>query len=413
MPYFARNPDACPHRYVVHSVEEPGAPDASCKILQKIGDNIEADSSTQETDATDQSRVPFAVCQQCCRWPEPSVHVLNPVVASLVLDRMVRDKEGDAERQSLRQRAIAAIPIMAEEPDTYAPSNEPPPDVATVKEIEQHLPLPNVHGKKPSVRDDRSGTKRWMVGITTSPRTHATLDDCLASIRLAGWRHVHVFQDGKDDRGSMVERADSATMPGIEEGLDVTRLQRSSNVGAWSNFVLSALELVHRDPDADAYMMLQDDALLTRSSAVRPYLEGLLDSIGPGAAASLFSCQADTSNTPGWKLLNEPVIRGAEGFVFSRDAMWRFVDSPMCRPWQIPWHHGNRRPLEQRGVDGNVGRWAIESGTPLWLPSPSIVWHLGDTSTLWPGAVMLGIRRAGQFLEQVLTDTSVTSRQVQ
>jgi hypothetical protein len=229
-----------------------------------------------------------------------------------------------------------------------------------------------------------------MVGIATSPRRRPTIDYCLDSVRRSGWERAFVFADGGGTGGSY-ESID---------GIAVTRIERGTSVGGWSNFVLAAQEMVHRDPDAQAYLMLQDDALLARFSGLRPYLDRVMHSIGPAAIASLYCCEIDTMSRRGWHRSTLPMQRGAQGFSIGGDAMRRFVADPITRPWEGPWHHQGARPLEQRGIDGNIGRWAQQRHVPLWLPTPSLIWHLGETSTLWPGAAMLGIRRAGDFLER-------------
>ena len=229
-----------------------------------------------------------------------------------------------------------------------------------------------------------------MVGITTSHRRRPTIDHTIDSLGRAGWDHAFVFADGCETNAAS----------NCFDAVDVTWVRRATNVGGWSNFVLGAMELVHRDPDADGYLMLQDDALLARFSGLRAYVDRLMTSIGPEAMASLYCCELDSKPEFGWHRSTLPYQRGAQGFAFGGQAMRRFVADAVTRPWEGKWHNNSARPLEQRGIDGNVGRWALQQEVPLWLPTPSLIWHLGETSTLWPGAAMVGIRRAGGFLEQ-------------
>jgi hypothetical protein len=325
-----------------------------------------------------------SVCENCCRWFEPSLDHWNPVVSALILNRIDRVDDA-ANAASLREKATASIPIMDADPGDFLPQEVAPPDITSPDQIEAVLPLPYA----PRNRSDVSPLS-WMVGITTAPRRRPTIRYCIDSLRRSGWPRAFVFADG-------CEPHDGRDIP---EGKEITWISRSTNVGGWSNFVLAAQELVHRNPDADGYLMLQDDALLARYSGLRSYVDRVMRTIGAGSIASLYCCDIDLKPSCGWDRSTLAMQRGAQGFAFGGEAMRRFVADPITRPWEGPWHNNGARPLEQRGIDGNIGRWAYQRGVPLWLPTPSLIWHLGETSTLWPGASMIGIRRAGDFLER-------------
>lgn len=75
----------------------------------------------------------------------------------------------------------------------------------------------------------------------------------------------------------------------------------------------------------------------------------------------------------------------------------------MCSLWRTP--PANPRPYRQRGprdgmdhIDTVIGCWATRANLPLYVFRPSLVQHIGDTSTIWTQATNTGIRRADHFL---------------
>jgi hypothetical protein len=50
-----------------------------------------------------------------------------------------------------------------------------------------------------------------------------------------------------------------------------------------------------------------------------------------------------------------------------------------------------------RFIDDVIGEWAERNLVPIWYPTPSLVQHIGETSTVWPGVPAAGFRRADFF----------------
>jgi hypothetical protein len=63
---------------------------------------------------------------------------------------------------------------------------------------------------------------------------------------------------------------------------------REPSVGAWPNFYLGLAELLMREPDADAYLMVQDDAIFYDREDLSTYLGRTLWPAEPMGAVSLF-----------------------------------------------------------------------------------------------------------------------------
>ncbi|MEM6777681.1 MAG: hypothetical protein AAF670_08480 [Planctomycetota bacterium] len=379
MAYFARHVDTCPHREVAASKHDT----ANCTLVCHL--------TGQSSISVDTS-----VCQHCCKWPEPNTDHWNPVIGSLVLGSL-DETEGQRSRpnaEHVRHLAMEYIDTDVDSSGTTAPDRQPPADVEDVSLIVACMPPPSVVVDGPS--EPRGPDFAWAVGITTAPRSHPTLPYCIDALARAGWTDAFVFADG--DVSDEIE----------SRSLQLEWIRRSRAAGGWSNYVLAAHELVHRRPHADAYLLLQDDAMLTRWSAIRSYIELVIASVGASAVVSLYSSIVGNAElaTNRWSRFDRPYLPGAQGVAFTQSAMHAFVADSITRPWE--WSSTPRRPsapFEQRGIDGKIGRWAHATSTPMWLPSPSLIWHLGDTSTLWPHATMTGIRRANGFLESTeLTD---------
>ena len=105
----------------------------------------------------------------------------------------------------------------------------------------------------------------WAIGVTAAPRESSTLNRTLASLRKGGWDEtIHLFS----------EQGTEPALNGNGYGSLVNIERREPALGAWGNFYLALCELYLRDPDADAYFLLQDDVVFT--SGLRAYLEETL-----------------------------------------------------------------------------------------------------------------------------------------
>jgi hypothetical protein len=230
----------------------------------------------------------------------------------------------------------------------------------------------------------RSGPRiqTWAVGITTSFRPIPTLDASLDSLIRAGWRYPRVFMDGE------------VPLAPRHRYLPVT--VRQPKVRAWPNFYLSLIELLMREPHADAFLMIQDDALFCDYPDVRRYLEQALWPDGKVGAISLYCSSVDTQPLRGWHTFNGMWQWGAMAFVFSPESAKAFVSDP-----DVLAHRWCRLNDGCANIDTEVGLWSQRAGRKVFYPTPSLVQHIGDVSTLWPGARASGPRRADRYAGDV------------
>lgn len=207
------------------------------------------------------------------------------------------------------------------------------------------------------------GEWRWEVGITTSPRRIPTLSRTVKSLREAGWENPHIFSE-----------------PGVNPLKHCVWHQNKERLGGWPNFVSMAKQIV--EIDADAYLLLQDDVLLS------PNLRAYLESTSPPRGAACLSPYTSSKyhrDGWGWHTARYKGLVGALAFIFTKDKLRSLLASPWAREKQ------------SNGIDTFIGRWAKRNGG-IQFHSPSLCEHIGDTSTIHGGASNSGQRHSKSFV---------------
>jgi hypothetical protein len=222
----------------------------------------------------------------------------------------------------------------------------------------------------------RGSVRRWAVGMTTARRSPSTVERTLESLAMAGWREVRVFAEA------------GADVP-VREGVSLTR--RDGVLGAWRNWFLSLAELYLRAPQADAYLMVQDDVVFCRG--VRELLEKLLWPSQRVGVVSVYSAQGSGVHRPGF-YREQPVggFLGALTYIFPPAGVRSLLRDPAALA-----HHLRPGATGTWGIDVVVGEWSRRRGMPAFFHRPSLAQHIGDTSTVWGAAANGGRRRADDF----------------
>jgi hypothetical protein len=329
-------------------------------------------------DDTKLCQVGRAVCEACCQSFQPSPRDLNPVVAGVLYnltDEIVsqRGVPGcDAARATeLNQFAEASLPAVAPDEDDGSVTHTRSFSPASLPNLNDVLPPP---GRRcdPAVR-------KWSVGVTTAPRRLPTLESCLDSLNSAGWDTPRLFVD------SPVEIAQRYS------GLPKTL--RETKVGAWPNFYLALTEMVMRDPDADAFMLVQDDVVFFEHPDLRSYLEEILWPGNSPGLVSLFCPRDYTQHDAGWHLFDGEWFWGAQTFVFSKEVAQLFLSD-----WRVLMHRWNPMHDGLAQIDVLTGKWAYRSDVSVYYPTPSLVQHVGHVSALWTqNHRAVGPRHADRF----------------
>lgn len=209
----------------------------------------------------------------------------------------------------------------------------------------------------------RFGISEWAIGVTTAPRAHETIEECLESVERAGWSRLRIFAEPR----SHVPHGDAFSLT-----------QRDERLGAFPNWYLALAELIMRQPHADAYFMIQDDAIL--AEGLRAYLES---NLWPAKRVGVVSVYCPSHYSEGGRHGFFPVNKGwsswgALAYVFpNRSARHLLGDSVVINHR----HHGNAEGI--RNIDSVVGSWCRRIRLRYFIHEPSLVQHIGSTSTIW------------------------------
>lgn len=239
----------------------PRNPD-ECRFRSRVEHDARGESATCELVRTalplaDERlyRVSRDACTACCTMDTAVPTTWNTVVASLVYQA--------ASSVAAAPQTTAATAAFAAEVRDRAETRLELAGSASNIEGEPVQSFNSLRELIPRPRKRRKGNiVKWAVGVTTAPRRAPTLERCLDHLTRAGWDAPHLFMDGAI---RIPERF--GHLPGT---------LRSPAVGAWPNHYLALFELTLRQPDADAYLILQDDALVYDGENVREYLEQTL-----------------------------------------------------------------------------------------------------------------------------------------
>lgn len=362
MPSDRRELSDCKFLRFSHSNEH------ECQLLQQlVGVDLEL------------CKVPEGACEACCQSFPPSASDPNPVVASLLYQLCeniiaLNGSPGCSAEQAVQLREYSleclpkTTPTESDRPVTEVPDYDRP-STCSLDEL-----IPASSSDYP--------IKTWSVGVTTAHRRLPTVDECLDSVVNAGWETIRIFSD--------------AAVPLSDRHSHQPCTLREPSIGAWPNFYLSLAELLMREPETDAYLMIQDDALFFNHRGLKTYLELALWQTDKPCLASLFCPRDYTQPTHGWCEFQGEWVWGAQAFAFSRSAAQLFLADQ-----EVVHHRWNSDYKGLYGIDVLIGRWASRCGVPISFPTPSLVQHIGHVSAIWDRAHISGPRRADRFAGDV------------
>ncbi|WP_339733796.1 hypothetical protein [uncultured Gimesia sp.] len=208
------------------------------------------------------------------------------------------------------------------------------------------------------------------------------MSQTIASIKKAGWDRLQIFAEP------------DVEIPEYFDDLIIG--QRNERLGAFPNWYLSLTEMVLREPKAEAYLICQDDVLFTEN--IREYLEYRLWPASEIGVVSIY-CPShyQQQTTPGfiredrgWKSW------GALAYIFSNPSARSLLSD------SVVLNHRGFGPAEgMHHIDAVVGLWCERQQLPYFVHSPSLAQHIGETSTIYPKASVVGHRKANHILKSV------------
>ena len=304
----------------------------------------------------------------------------NTVVASLVhrVADDVRSRGGvdgcsEEKARSLAGRAIRDLPVvLPHETDVVDDIQQfSTPEQLSVSQLREILPPPCASS---------AGSVEWAIGVTTAPRRQPTLTTCLETLQASGWETPHLLIDG------------DVAVDEIFKTLPKTR--RPQPIGAWPAWCEALRTLLAEYPTANAISIVQDDALFPGIASFRQYVEELLWPENGNCIISLYTSADDMLEQNAWQTYADVWKYGAVAFVVPREIaerMLRNIDAG-----DLEFLKGNA------GIDTRIGVWADRMKIPVWHPSPSLVQHIGQVSSIWKRSRAVGLRRANRFINDEL-----------
>lgn len=250
--------------------------------------------------------------------------------------------------------------------------------VSRILELEEIVPCP--------LRRYGAPIKEWAVGITTSPRRVPTLEACMDSLARAGWNDVRLFLDG------------TLAVPASYDRIPIS--WRDDSIGAWPAWYMALAELVLHQPNADVFMLLQDDVILYDRAPLKEYLEKTLWPSEQDGIVSLFYTGVQTE--VGWFEAKGAWHFSAQAIVLSpRSARELLSDTTITQSW-ITAAGGVHVPIPEM-----IFEWTTRRRKEVWYTYPSLAQHIGNTSTIWMDSSIIGGRRSSYFSGAVETEVGL------
>lgn len=220
---------------------------------------------------------------------------------------------------------------------------------------------------------------RWSVGVIAAPRPDGVgLEKTVACLNAAGWGTPWVFAEpGTLISDNVISNAAVISRPHrvaeLRQGIVPHESGKLGNVQHW---IQTACDLLADEPSADAYVTVEDDALVCRGA--KEFVETLLWPSHRCGAISLYCANSPENRKPVPQLFQSR-RQGILGTLFM---IWR----PECladlaEAEFLSWKGGNptkKTPIPQhdwKGVDTWLGLKMIERGWETWMLSPSLVYH--------------------------------------
>ncbi len=216
---------------------------------------------------------------------------------------------------------------------------------------------------------------RWALGVVTCPRQDGYyLDQCLNSLSTTGFPEPVVFAEPKSP---------------IPESFKGHVCCRRKQYGDWSNWATGLFELLLSEPDADYFLMAEDDAFFAKGC--RAYLEYAIPMLGPFGSVSLYTPSIyHKENIHGFhnELLDDRTWSTVT-VIMSKQGVISFFSDPLVQKHRFENIFNRDEAFWQCSVDPKnsikdavIGQWASKHDLPIYYHTPALAEHIGVRSTL-------------------------------
>lgn len=217
----------------------------------------------------------------------------------------------------------------------------------------------------------------WFVAVTTAPRKHCTLIECVNSVRSAGWE-PHIFAE-----------------PGSTQ-TDARTTCNNERLGVWHNWLNACRYAL--ETDAKLILTIQDDSLFHPET--RLFTESILWPSRDCGFISLYTpkhytlAKRKTPRSAGVNRVATSCLWGACALVWDRRVLSAVIEHPIAKSWiGVGSRSGNPEVLERRrrephliaNSDTAIGKIVNKLRRSMWFVDPSPVSHIATHSTIGHG----------------------------
>jgi len=196
---------------------------------------------------------------------------------------------------------------------------------------------------------------KWSYGITTvASRFHDTLPVTIDSLAKGGFPDPIIFVDGPAK---------------YDTGLEV--VNRSTQIKAYKHWLLTAVELYGRRPNAERYAIFQDDFVTYLN--LREYLENT--HYHAKGYWNLYTFPENEKPKEGFYLSNQKG-KGAVALIFNNEALRTLLSQSHLWTMVQCGKNGDRK------IDGHISDSFRNVGFKEYVHMPSLVQHIGAASAI-------------------------------
>lgn len=235
---------------------------------------------------------------------------------------------------------------------------------------------------------------KFAVGMTTATRRASTLKQSLISLMESGFDEVTVFAEPHAPvtmvaditgvsivrRPKTIDELRPGLVPAGESQLEPGRF------GCWQNYVQTMADLLVLYPEAEAIIIVQDDAIFAKG--IKEFLENDLWPSPLAGCVSLYTSRVhERTEAIGCKSRKDFGKMGAVANVMPRHVVQKIIDSPRSHQWR-----GNQNDFKpedtawlKKAADTWLGRCIRGIGHRAYSYTPSFSQHIAQYSAVGHG----------------------------